>query len=387
VLQVLKLCKYIPEIHEGVCTLVVKKLVTIDVEINDDTNTIQNARIQTPSRYPAMEEEYAFNLDILMVVVFEHFEWCFKDGHESFSEGLFRSLVASFETTLMQTHKAKYPHFLMFVASQKSRTFTINFMRMLLEYSFSKSVPSETRITCITYLSSFMARASSLDAEMLCLGLAPIMDWIRNFLISVRTSQNDGTPAKLPFPKEYYATCQALCYVLCFRTTDILNDPSGNGDQLLREHRQTLHWMLSVHLKTMKHCMETISLEFLRTAKNFNLIDRKILKSQRKSQDGDNKTNTNEVVTLNKPALTRSRFTHLREFSQPGFGSRLYKRRLLDYKQFENNMEAGGMGKGSNPLDSFFPFDPYLLRRSFKFVEYYYLAWEEVSSDNTDKYD
>jgi hypothetical protein len=81
---------------------------------NDDisnTNTIQNARIQPPSRYPDMEEEYAFNLDILMVVVFEHFEWCFKDSHESFSESVFRSLVASFETTLMQTHNAKYPHF------------------------------------------------------------------------------------------------------------------------------------------------------------------------------------------------------------------------------------------------------------------------------------
>jgi hypothetical protein len=153
---------------------------------------------------------------------------------------------------------------------------------MLLEYSFSKSLPSETCMTCITYLSSFMARASSLDAEMRCMGLAPIMNWIRNFLISASTSQNDGTSAELPFTKEYYATCQALCYELCFRTTHILNDPTGNGDQLLREHRQTLHWMLSVHLETMKHCMETISLEFLRTAKNFNLIDLKILKFQRK---------------------------------------------------------------------------------------------------------
>jgi hypothetical protein len=95
--------------------------------------------------------------------------------------------------------------------------------------------------------------------------------------------------------------------------------------------------------------METISLEFLRTAKNFNLIDHKILKSQRKSQEAyvssenldDNKTNTNEVVIPNKPAITRSRITHLGGFAQPGFGSRLVRRRLSDYKQFENNMEAG----------------------------------------------
>jgi hypothetical protein len=86
----------------------------------------------------------------------------------------------------------------------------------------------------------------------------------------------------------------------------------------------------------MKHCMETISLEFLRTAKNFNLIDRKILKSQRKSQEAyvsseranldDNKTKTNEDVTPNKPAITRCRITHLGGFAQPGFGSRVVRR-------------------------------------------------------------
>merc|ERR1711976_145058 len=36
---------------------------------------------------------------------------------------------------------------------------------------------------------------------------------------------------------------------------------------------------------------------------------------------------------------------------------------------------VGGLGKGSNPLDSFFPFDPYLLRRSYDFVEPHYRDW------------
>jgi RNA polymerase I-specific transcription initiation factor RRN3 len=342
-------------------------------------------------------DEYADKLDVLMVVVFEHFEWCFKDSRGSFSESVFRSLVASFETTLMQTHKAKYPQFFIFVASQKNRTFMLNFIRLLIEYSVSESVSSLTRMTCLAYLASFMARASFVDAEVLCRTLAPLLDWIRNFLLSASNFQNDGTFTKPPFTKEYYATCQALCYILCFRTRDILNDPTGTGDQLLRGHKPTLHWMLSVHLETMKHCMEAIAFEFLRTAKNFNLVDRKILKTQWKIQEAhvfseganhdDNKTNTNEDVTPNKPAITRSRITHLGGFAQPGFGSRVARRRLPDYKQFENNMEAGGIGKGSNPLDSFFPFDPYLLRRSFKFVENSYLSWEMVSSDIDREFD
>jgi len=37
---------------------------------------------------------------------------------------------------------------------------------------------------------------------------------------------------------------------------------------------------------------------------------------------------------------------------------------------------VGGLGKGSNPLDSFFPFDPYLLRRSYPLIGKWYLSWE-----------
>jgi RNA polymerase I-specific transcription initiation factor RRN3 len=37
---------------------------------------------------------------------------------------------------------------------------------------------------------------------------------------------------------------------------------------------------------------------------------------------------------------------------------------------------VGGLGRGSNPLDSFFPFDPYLLRRSYPYIEPYYRNWE-----------
>jgi RNA polymerase I-specific transcription initiation factor RRN3 len=36
---------------------------------------------------------------------------------------------------------------------------------------------------------------------------------------------------------------------------------------------------------------------------------------------------------------------------------------------------VGGLGRGQNPLDSFFPFDPYLLRRSYSFIDPYYIHW------------
>jgi RNA polymerase I-specific transcription initiation factor RRN3 len=52
---------------------------------------------------------------------------------------------------------------------------------------------------------------------------------------------------------------------------------------------------------------------------------------------------------------------------------------------------VGGLGRGSNPLDSFFPFDPYLLRQSFRFIEPVYKNWEgsveedDLMSDSEDQ--
>lgn len=43
--------------------------------------------------------------------------------------------------------------------------------------------------------------------------------------------------------------------------------------------------------------------------------------------------------------------------------------------------KAGGLGRGSDPLDSFFPFDPYLLRRSHVYVASMYNSWKVRTSD------
>lgn len=47
----------------------------------------------------------------------------------------------------------------------------------------------------------------------------------------------------------------------------------------------------------------------------------------------------------------------------------------------------GGLGHGNNPLDSFFPFDPYLLRRSLRYIEPYYRHWKAADDDDDDEHE
>lgn len=43
--------------------------------------------------------------------------------------------------------------------------------------------------------------------------------------------------------------------------------------------------------------------------------------------------------------------------------------------------ERSDIGSGYNPLDSFFPFDPYLLQESSKFIAPIYVNWSDVVDD------
>ena len=46
--------------------------------------------------------------------------------------------------------------------------------------------------------------------------------------------------------------------------------------------------------------------------------------------------------------------------------------------------EVDDIGSGNNPLDSFFPFDPFLLQDSSKFIAPIYVNWSDVVGEDSD---
>lgn len=46
--------------------------------------------------------------------------------------------------------------------------------------------------------------------------------------------------------------------------------------------------------------------------------------------------------------------------------------------------EKTDIGSGYNPLDSFFPFDPYLLQESSKYISPLYINWSDVVDGMTE---
>jgi RNA polymerase I-specific transcription initiation factor RRN3 len=102
-------------------------------------------------------------------------------------------------------------------------------------------------------------------------------------------------------------------------------------------------------LKPLKHCLESVRNEFLHISALFELLAPADIAAVEAGLDAG-------PAGRSRPA------------------SPIQTTATLEAKRRKGGV--GGLGKGQNPLDSFFPFDPYLLRRSHPLVARYYRNWD-----------
>lgn len=110
-------------------------------------------------------------------------------------------------------------------------------------------------------------------------------------------------------------------------------------------------------LNPLKYCLESVRLEFMELAANYKLLSEAL-----------------RNAILNGPAQKTVALKRKRKSSAICTPATVEKERLKG--------GVGGLGRGSNPLDSFFPFDPYLLRQSHDFIEPLYRHWDESAVAN-----
>ena len=196
-----------------------------------------------------------------------------------------------------------------------------------------------------------------------------------------QVSGNRDQASKIARHTLFYTICQAAFYIMCFRGKECvdhyreavayyvnLEEGIEDGDDLLYDDPRLIdisakRWnrLCSHHLNPLKYCLESVRGEFLLLSDRFDLIESdllgKMIIEDRKMASGikySASANKAKKVSLISTAAT------------------------LESKRM--NGGVGGLGRGSNPLDSFFPFDPYLLRRSYEFVDPYYRHWTGSSS-------
>ena len=282
------------------------------------------------------------------------------------------------------------------------RGFSARLIDVFFNPSYAGDVP---RQTVVCYLASFVSRAKYVCPETVCECIAALLRWAEIYVVAQQESQKKkGRPtlrrsasstlslSAQQQPCEvhglFYTSCQAAFYLMCFRGVEAIqyyrnafehrDDPDSPyaDPESVDIGPQRWRFLCSHELQPLKYCLESVRLEFLHIAEDLDLFldqgeDDELPRREESKAFLDglwnsiSKEGRQETTTKMKPNATPAR----RRSTIISTAAIQEKKRL--------DGGVGGLGKGSNPLGSFFPFDPYLLQKSYEHIHPYYRNWED----------
>lgn len=386
----LDLLEYVPSMEGEIITLMIDRCLEMDVEIkindggevsidrDDDDPGIFQLDLEDKAKETLPEDatvdEMADRLDSIMQLLFEYVERrC--DQHLSNAYTLFSILLRSFEMSILITHKSKFVQFLMLHLcglesrqmehDQEATLLYREYATKLIEIILDPYRAIAIRQCAACYLASFISRATYVCAETICEAVSALLRWAEAYIATLQSSAVYAADIRnqCSLHSLFYTVCQSSFYIMCFRGVDAiefhrnaLSSPECPYDEPSRIDISAERWTrLCEHpLQPLRYCLESVRSEFLMISKKYDLIGEEVL---------------NQLVADEKRMASDAGKQRKKRRSKISTPATLEKERQTG--------GVGGMGHGMNPLESFFPFDPYLLHRSSKHIEPFYGHWEE----------
>eukprot|EP00013_Stygamoeba_regulata_P015369 CAMPEP_0177688560 /NCGR_PEP_ID=MMETSP0447-20121125/34719_1 /TAXON_ID=0 /ORGANISM="Stygamoeba regulata, Strain BSH-02190019" /LENGTH=613 /DNA_ID=CAMNT_0019198861 /DNA_START=208 /DNA_END=2049 /DNA_ORIENTATION=- len=341
--NLLRILQYCPLLYERIMALIVERLLQIDVEISldavedeedddeEDEHLLQfqfeekgvtgkqgsssstSASASASSSEARGIAEMADKLDGLMMVLFEYITAECRRDEAS-CDRTFRLFLRIFDSFVLSTYRCKFVQFLVYYLAQFKADLPDLFLGYLLNKLLDQTQPTLTRKVCASYVASFVSRAPFIRLETIRNTLAVLVGWLHKYL--------DVHEQKSPNPvlhALFYHVCQSVYYIVCFRYSELLCDEEG-----LEFFRQLgFERVNEARLSPLRFCQSSVAQEFARVTHKLSLLRCKHLLSE----------SLDTIRTSGK--------------------------------------------RHTDQLDSFFPFDPYLLRESSSFIDPVYITWED----------
>ncbi|KAJ3700966.1 hypothetical protein LUZ61_004671 [Rhynchospora tenuis] len=274
-------------------------------------------------------------LDGLMVVVCEHLNSCVKSGR-LMTTGDYKLFMRIFEIAVLKLHESKFTQFVMFYAcSLDPEIWGLQFAFDLADIFMSTSQDPISRMSAISYLASYLSRAKFISSSIVANIVIKIVNWCSDYCNVVQERIFNAIQKRQFNPiahQIYYSACQAVMYILCFRMRELLYVPIEGAMSKVPFKSflfdLPLGYILFNALDPLKVCLPSIVQEFLRQAKAAHLFHASVSYINENAIDSE---------------LSRS------------FG-------------------------GTERLDIFFPFDPYLLNESDRFIRPNFVYWSMVNT-------
>lgn len=355
--NLLRVTMYIPALRRDILELIIGKMLKLDVSASRtdieeaEENALQTQQVDEQSeeglfdmdedmsaddssRVAVTAHPVAERLDALMAVLMAYIkDVCHENGslHVERTKELYRDLLGVFDKLILPTHASCHVQYTLFYLCSFRLALAEAFLDHLWKVLQSPSQPAVLRQAAAGYLGSFLARAKFIPVLTVRACLDLLLSWIHRYIDSQDSSGRQAC-CDISLHGPFYAACQAVFYTLIFRHRAMLEGNMKKGLEYLQS--LNLERVVMCQLNPLKVCLPSVTSMFAAITRKYQVVfcytiiernNRTVLPVVRSSTGGDS-------VTTN-----------------------------------------------TNPLDSFFPFDPFLLKRSGQLIEPLYQVWEELA--------
>lgn len=444
----LRVCEYCPELSDSVLNLVIGRALQTDVEIqveldeledetgaafgsDDEDDPLDHAidQVDTSDDDDDDEDEDEFEgdeqvstdneaasdqdsgeadqaqsvvrvrklvdkLDQVMKALFDHLnsrnrmmgQLANRQAHTDSRDprpALFASLLSIFNRSILPTFKSRHVQFLLFWFSSLDADYVDLFLGSLLSTALhwvvagpeSKDEPPIIRLAAASYAASFVSRAKFVHAPICRDVMTNLCAFLEGHLADAALPDTSlfeappGAPAHHPF----YSVSQAAFYIFCFRWRDLRTReesygaslPSGMGSPdaqvafSMSSMGSAADGAQAARMEGDGHGSWMPSLAVLTRAVTSPL----------------------NPLRFCAPAIVQQ-FAHVAQYS--GF---FYCFSILEANKRVATRDADTGPKETASMglsDAFFPFDPFRLPKSGRFIDPLYREWSEVAPDDTD---
>lgn len=348
--NLLNLLSYMPDQRSPVLELIVDRMTKLDVrsprhaieetDCDNEDDMFEMDELKTEGQ--KMIHQEADRLDVMMEVLLKYMEKVCKGDKEKgidwdATKNLYRDLLRVFDRIILPTHASCHIQFLMFFICQYHNGLVTGFLDYLWKKVCNPNTQSIFRQAAVAYIASMLARAKYIPLETVknCINL--LVSWIHCY---IQQTADSDSKADVIHHGPFYSVCQSVFYIFAFRHKELLGMPDGY------KYCQDLHLqtIVTCRLNPLRVCLPIV-------ARTFSSITRKY-----------------------QLAYCDSIMEHNRRMILPETGFNT-----------SSSQCSSSCLTNMNPLDSFFPFDPYLLRRSGRFIHDIYQEYEGFEEDEEER--
>ncbi|CAE7002574.1 hypothetical protein PTNB85_09250 [Pyrenophora teres f. teres] len=383
--------EYAPEIRGEILALVTDKLCKIDAQMQmdmDDMDDDLEERLVNDAMYDEEDDDHGsdagsdtsegsmdpeeqrlkdikdmmLKLDIVMDLQFSYYASIFDKRDVKESDRMYDTLLAQFQSIIIPTYRSRHAQFVLFHFSQMSPHFMELFVEACSRLAIDSNRPPLLRASACAYLASYIARGAHVPGFVVRDVFGTLCEQLERLRA---THEPKCTGPDLRRYGTYYAIAQALLYAFCFRWRDLIvtTDSKLPTDADIMYHEGDFSWHgktleilrrnIFCKLNPLRICAPDIVKQFGRIAKHlrFTYVDTLV--------------ETNKRVRLSC-SVASSYLT--------GIGGR-------------ETALTGKKGEEAFLMDAYFPFDPYVLPRSKRWVEHDYVQWSPVPGMPVEKDD